>query len=486
MNLPASRAAWESGASDGWSFHRESGYKAQVIFELSGLPNFASPRFAELGEKLEERRAEVARHQMQMLRQFHGLGNSISITLRLRRAANQLRLFAIAAVFDTKPITAVTIDSLASRMQSMLPKEYSFVRVTSGDDPVSWQYALDISWAIYVSEIFKQEDTPRAHILPYFYVAMRWRPQQDNTMEQLCRTMLRFEGEAAVDLTLLPTDFSPLEREWVNGQTQEMREQLAGKRLTVAETYPPLPYLQTPLENYQELLKSYPQNRLFLTDLRVLASADPASVVQALIATATRSQPQIVTIEAPSQSFKSAICSAQDFTMTPDVHPPLWDGSKLPWRAQRLHRLADLDEIAGFWRLPIPLTLGFPGFELDPGLGDIQLGVLADDPASEAASASLSREALSKHGLIVGMPGSGKTTTVFNILHQLWPADPDKKRVPFMVLEPAKTEYRALRRLEPFQRDLLVFTLGDERISPFRLIRLRCQEEFPSKAIFPG
>jgi hypothetical protein len=62
------------------------------------------------------------------------------------------------------------------------------------------------------------------------------------------------------------------------------------------------------------------------------------------------------------------------------------------------------------------------------------------------------------HGLVVGMTGSGKTNTLFRILHEL--------TVPFMVIEPVKTEYRGLLTSFP---NLRIYTLGDERISPLRL-----------------
>jgi len=111
------------------------------------------------------------------------------------------------------------------------------------------------------------------------------------------------------------------------------------------------------------------------------------------------------------------------------------------------------------------LDTGFDGG--DGGSGDIRLislGSLAEDSGPEQPAA-FNREVLAKHGLIVGTPGSGKTTAVFNVLHQLWDFP---QPVPFIVLEPAKTEYRALKRLAAFQNDMLIFTLGDERISPFR------------------
>ncbi|HIE27658.1 TPA: ATP-binding protein [Candidatus Poribacteria bacterium] len=71
---------------------------------------------------------------------------------------------------------------------------------------------------------------------------------------------------------------------------------------------------------------------------------------------------------------------------------------------------------------------------------------------------------LAKHGLIVGVTGSGKTNTCFYLLHQLW----QEHHIPFLVIEPAKSEYRDIMDVPGFE-DLRVFTLGDETIAPFRM-----------------
>jgi len=67
-------------------------------------------------------------------------------------------------------------------------------------------------------------------------------------------------------------------------------------------------------------------------------------------------------------------------------------------------------------------------------------------------------EHLSRHGFVCGLTGSGKTNTCMNILGQL--------HVPFLVIEPAKSEYR---RLLNIRSDIQVFTLGNETVSPFRI-----------------
>jgi len=71
---------------------------------------------------------------------------------------------------------------------------------------------------------------------------------------------------------------------------------------------------------------------------------------------------------------------------------------------------------------------------------------------------NLDKSNLDKHTFITGVTGSGKTTTCHKILNS--------SNTPFMVIEPAKTEYRILTKLK---KDMLIFTLGNDNIAPFRL-----------------
>ena len=74
---------------------------------------------------------------------------------------------------------------------------------------------------------------------------------------------------------------------------------------------------------------------------------------------------------------------------------------------------------------------------------------------------------LTKHMLIVGTTGSGKTTTCLHILAGL-----ATQKIPFLVIEPVNAEhndYRALLRLPQLRDQLQIFTLGDEEVAPFRL-----------------
>ncbi|EGK8021983.1 ATP-binding protein [Campylobacter lari] len=82
---------------------------------------------------------------------------------------------------------------------------------------------------------------------------------------------------------------------------------------------------------------------------------------------------------------------------------------------------------------------------------------------------SINKFELDKHIFITGVTGSGKTTTCQNILIN--------SNKPFLVIEPAKTEYRILKNIYD---DLLIFTLGNDTLSPFRLNPF---EFFPHESI---
>jgi hypothetical protein len=67
------------------------------------------------------------------------------------------------------------------------------------------------------------------------------------------------------------------------------------------------------------------------------------------------------------------------------------------------------------------------------------------------------------HVFVSGITGSGKTNTVFALLKAIEPW-----RIPFLIIEPAKAEYRQLQAT-PWAKEAIVYTLGDENDAPLRL-----------------
>lgn len=149
----------------------------------------------------------------------------------------------------------------------------------------------------------------------------------------------------------------------------------------------------------------------------------------------------------------------------------IWNTGQYPESLYRLPFILSTEEAAGLFRLPIGsdrITVGFTINESGKGnktyasdlinTGDIVVGKLTS--SSGGASIGFSLNDLAKHMLIVGTPGSGKTTFSVSLLDRLW----KDHGIPFLVIEPAKNEYRAMIQSIP---DLQVFTPGKNFISPF-------------------
>ena len=177
-----------------------------------------------------------------------------------------------------------------------------------------------------------------------------------------------------------------------------------------------------------------------------------------------------------------------------------------------LRYVVDARGASTLFRLPISVRGGLPGVivtqpapNFDPGPVSVRpVGMPAPGeqrrlrlrPASQsipsilvgqfenAGYAIIPVKDFSKHALITGFTGSGKTKTVLHLLQQFWV----NHKIPFMVLESAKAEYRGLMKVphiglaqvpslglvpgqpapSPAEKGLLIFTLGNERSSPLR------------------
>lgn len=149
----------------------------------------------------------------------------------------------------------------------------------------------------------------------------------------------------------------------------------------------------------------------------------------------------------------------------------IWNSGQFSNALYRLPYVITAEEASEFFRLPIGsdrITAGLKINESGKGnktyssniinAGDITVGKLRSSTKGDTIGFSL--KDLAKHMLVVGTPGSGKTTFSVSLLDRLW----KDHNIPFLVIEPAKNEYRALVQSIP---ELQVFTPGKNFISPF-------------------
>jgi DNA helicase HerA-like ATPase len=100
-----------------------------------------------------------------------------------------------------------------------------------------------------------------------------------------------------------------------------------------------------------------------------------------------------------------------------------------------------------------------------PQADSIALGALQDELHRDLGPVTIPARSLNRHVFVTGTPGSGKTNTCMQILLESY----DRLHVPFLVLEPAKSEYRRLLQTKELKGKLGVYGFGGGVTLPLRL-----------------
>lgn len=152
-----------------------------------------------------------------------------------------------------------------------------------------------------------------------------------------------------------------------------------------------------------------------------------------------------------------------------------WGSKSAPVHLQRLKHLMTTRELRSVFKFPIDdeKLIGLDSKKILANRerlhqsiiadGNFKVGVIQNVSMSGKdanAHAGIALNDFTKHGLIVGMPGSGKTNFSLGLLLQFW----NDFNIPFLAIEPTKSEYRSLIDDIP---DLQIFTPGKTAISPY-------------------
>ena len=172
-------------------------------------------------------------------------------------------------------------------------------------------------------------------------------------------------------------------------------------------------------------------------------------------------------------SFAVAPWQLNEMLLDDTRDPSLWAAGRTPGEAfYRLPFLLTAVEASELFRLPIGSDSVGAGLTVNTttrhsrnysagviGSASIEAGRLA---GATDVVIGFGHADLTKHAFVTGTPGSGKTTFTVGLLDRLW----HEHGIPYLVIEPAKNEYRALIETTP---DLQVFTPGKDHISPLVL-----------------
>jgi uncharacterized protein DUF87 len=142
-------------------------------------------------------------------------------------------------------------------------------------------------------------------------------------------------------------------------------------------------------------------------------------------------------------------------------------------RPFEMQTLLTTPQLAAYVHLP---ELETPGFAVaavasfdsvragPSGDGDLPVGRIVHRGRETAGDYRVPLPSLTRHTFVAGVTGSGKTNTVFGML-----AEAHDRGIPFLVVEPAKKEYRSLLDHPRIGAGLQVFTAGQATVSPLML-----------------
>lgn len=138
---------------------------------------------------------------------------------------------------------------------------------------------------------------------------------------------------------------------------------------------------------------------------------------------------------------------------------------------KRMPYLISLDEASAFFRLPVyeksmSALKNEAFYQTHEQFADEVVdgkGIIFGEASAKGTKVHIGcpESYFAKHAMIVGSPGSGKTTFSVGLLLQFY-----KKGIPFLAIEPTKNEYRAMIDAIP---ELQIFTPGKNHVSPFIL-----------------
>jgi len=309
--------------------------------------------------------------------------------------------------------------------------------------------------------------------MPYCYSYDKI-PDTENDMSRIVSTLIDYP-DCAISFQLIPIVYSTEEAQVIDMNAQMLdtlskgvTEQGVGNiSYTLAEKQK---------ENYKYYSKNK-NNALFAFNILCFGAANVTNAIATRILAQLNngSELRIVTLSPndvqKDDNFYPLPWAVHEMLIGTERNPAVWNTGQNLNTFYNLPYVITAEEASEFFRLPIGSETVYAGLNVNEtgkasrtyadnivGGGDISIGTLKSSSGGNTIGITL--KDITKHMLIVGTPGSGKTTFSVSLLDRLW----KDRKIPFLVIEPAKNEYRALVQSIP---DLQVFTPGKNFISPF-------------------
>ena len=305
-----------------------------------------------------------------------------------------------------------------------------------------------------------------------YYMLRKWDMNEDGRLYNMCKMMEALNHTALYRVDLYPVEKSASLRESLRKPMNILRKRQDDRSSNSRRDYDG----KDVLDSYEDLIEKYDSSPHFVANVLVLANGkeDAVSILDAAGSESLlKGKYNIATF---SSNFNPVCFLDGEFDGLENMRERMVVRKGRPGlivcredtvaiNLNYLPTLFSLEEIAPFFRLP--------------ALYDGEIIQMA----KETAPAAVNKEGslflgkdnngynvffplslLPKHAFVSGVPGSGKTNTMHHITSSLW----KDHGIPFLVLEPAKQEYRALAN-DPGMKDMYLFSPNADMSFPLHI-----------------
>ena len=330
-----------------------------------------------------------------------------------------------------------------------------------------------------IKAVVKEEkaESLQNQLLPFCYSYDKI-PLSEDDLSKIVNVLIDYPN-CAVSMQLIPTTFSVNEISEIDRITQALETLSKG---VMDQGVGNISF--TLAEKHAEVYKYYSENKtsaLFTFNVLIYGDNSAISNISSRVfgqlssGTNATANLQLLNLHkdevGKDTNFYPLPWAVNETLLRKERNSSIWNSGQFSNALFRLPYVITSEEAAEFFRLPIGSDRISAGLNINESgksnrtyasniinTGDITVGKLRSSSKGDTIGFSL--KDLAKHMLVVGTPGSGKTTFSVSLLDRLW----KEHNIPFLVIEPAKNEYRALVQSIP---ELQVFTPGKNFISPF-------------------
>ena len=462
-----------------------------LTYRVLNLPDITLSKYQAVEESGIESMLEAQTRLIRQLYRFTAFGKIVTHYIYVydpqSQNGNKLKIFI---AFTTEEQTAKYDESIDKIIKaSPIFNQFGLKKIYNNND-------FEIHYCVR-GELHKKErllQTVTNGTQRTFYIVPNWKTNENARLYSACKLMQSFDMKCCycVDIfteeNAAETIHKNFERPLAFLRNDNMgRTGLESSEIRFAGSSDP--NVNETLKQYEKWNTSVDESNVF--QCRISAYADDSQYARLLLDT--------VFAESVISGNNTINITTGDFQIINDWNTAPFNQflETTPLTMQKWSTTYITEELAAFVRLPIlydgenielPKETSSVLFEKGIQIGTDKNGY----------NVLIPEKLFAKHMFVCGVPGSGKTNTMLHLANSLWNSEritekgeKTKLHIPFLVLEPAKKEYRELARFDI--PELIIFSPSactdfPIRINPFEFPRGLTVSEHISKLcqVFEG